>query len=474
MPYQTLQEDIRLLQQSDRQNYASVELLNNTFKTIDKMEGQLISDSFTFDATSDIRRTYTLTFICSDSSYDTGEQSKIWLNKYIKVKIGIYNMRTDDINWYPMGTYLFTESDYKYDAVSNTLQVTCVDLMSKLTGLRNGQITGLTTTISEGNNLRDVFISTITDLGGFTKYRIEDLHKTIPYDLSFSTGATVYDILVALRDLYSGYEIFFDIDDTFVFQAIPTCEDEEDILTFDELNPLVISEETKNDFSNIKNCTEVWGETISPDRYTDNVSVSNNTYILTFDSDITLTSGIYVAFKAPSNNVANMKIQFVYASTFSNVYNILNEDGTNIIADKIVAGKAYVVKYSNSTIKFLGQNQIYAICKDENTDSPYCISKIGEIYQILSDGEYAKIYSDDLALERAEYENWQKTRLEDTTTLTTITIPWLDVNKKISYTSERTGITQEYIIKTLSGSVMTGTMTIEMIKYYPLFPDIIT
>jgi len=469
MPYQVQQEDIRLLKQSPKTNYVSLELQNNVFKTIDKMEGQLVSDSYTIDADSDIRRTFTLTLVVSDSSFNIGENSKIWLNKYIKITIGTFNLRTESIVWYPVGTYLFTDTNYKYDSVSNILTLTCVDLMSKLTGLRNGQLTGLTTSIPQGSVLRDTIISVITQLGGFPNYRIEDAGKPIPYDLNFSTGATVYEILTTLRDLYAGYEMFFDIDNVFVFQPIPTCKDTDYFLVDTDLKDLVISEEVSNSFSDVKNVTEVWGQNIEADRYTDSVTMSGDTYTLTFTSAIVLSNYLDISFKASANNVANAKIKF----NTSTVYNILDEDGVNIIANRIVAGKTYVVRYSNSTVKLLGQNQIYAIWKDTNADSPYNINKIGEICQIFSGGDYEKIYSDDLALERAKYENWLKTRLQDATVLEMINIPWMDVNKKILYQSKVTGVTQGYITKSINGSTTTGTMTTNIIKYYPLYPDII-
>jgi hypothetical protein len=40
-----------------------------------------------------------------------------------------------------------------------------------------------------------------------------------------------------------------------------------------------------------------------------------------------------------------------------------------------------------------------------NPDSPYTIEDIGEWRQVLSGDEYENIYSDELAVERAEYEN---------------------------------------------------------------------
>jgi hypothetical protein len=474
MSYEITSEDKRLLNQSVHECYVSLELLNNTYKTINTLNGNLISDSFTIDATSDIRRTYTLNLIVSDASFNIGENTKIWLDKYLKIKTGVLNLQTGNINWTPMGIYLFTDTNYKYDVSTKELDLTCVDLMAKLTGLRNGQLTGLTTTIGVGNSIRQVMIDTLTQLGGFTQYNIYDTGYTVPYDLSFSTNSTVYDILSTLANLYSGYEIFFDINGTFVFQPLPTLVNYDPILTPSELSPIVSSEEVSNSFSNIKNVTEVWGETIEYDRYSSSVTVQNsNTYVLSFTTNATMTSNENIGFLAPSNNIAGMKIQFVSSDYTSPVYPIVDIDGIAITANKIEANKAYVVRFLNQTAIFLGQNQIHAIYKNTNPYSPYNIYKIGEVVQVFSGGDYEKIYADDLAMQRAEYETYLSCQLKDNTTLTTITVPWIDVNKKVQYTSFRTGDTDYYMLKTIQGSVSSGTMTINMIKYYPLYPDII-
>ena len=57
-------------------------------------------------------------------------------------------------------------------------------------------------------------------------------------------------------------------------------------------------------------------------------------------------------------------------------------------------------------------------------------------------------------------------------------IPWLDVNKKIGYTvrSGRGGEKHEpaeYIVKEISMSLGTGTMSVSMQKFYPYYPYII-
>ena len=101
--------------------------------------------------------------------------------------------------------------------------------------------------------------------------------------------------------------------------------------------------------------------------------------------------------------------------------------------------------------------------------SPFAVDKIGERRRVLSDGEYAMVYSNDLASQRAAYETWQTTALLDTVSLTMIDIPWLDVNQKVQYRSLRTGETKTYRVNRKSGTIAGGTMTLELSVFQPTY-----
>ena len=134
----------------------------------------------------------------------------------------------------------------------------------------------------------------------------------------------------------------------------------------------------------------------------------------------------------------------------------------------------HILVWNGVNWTFLGHQQAQAVAKDENPESPFYIySSVGEIRLVLYSGEYDNIYSDELAQQRANYELWKRTRLEDTITLTCVPIPWLDVNQLVEYTSHESSETHQYIIKSITTDYNeTGTQTIVMSRYYPLYPDI--
>lgn len=58
-------------------------------------------------------------------------------------------------------------------------------------------------------------------------------------------------------------------------------------------------------------------------------------------------------------------------------------------------------------------------------------------------------------------------------TLSVVPLYWLDVNILVDYTRINTDTTNQYIIKSIDTNLAPdGTQTINMIRYYPLYPDI--
>lgn len=479
-----LQQDIDILKQSEKKISLELYLLNENMKTIDSLHVALIDGSLSMDATADIRSTCSFTFFVRDSSYLTNPKSKIWLDKYVRISVSIFSQRTQMELIYPLGIFMFNENSYQYDISTRTLNVSCIDCMGKLTGIRNGQVGAFLTKIPSGTNIRNSMISVVSQLGFIKKYLIEEIgaefgdvndiytdlkYNQVPYDLQFSSGTTVYNIISELRDLYSGYETFFDIDGTFVCQKIPNGTDSAVVLDNFILRDLIISESRNNSFEKVKNVTELWGKCIEVDRYSDTCSLVESQYNVKLGSLDSLINYTVFGITIDKPNLNNPTIKINDFEAFP----VVNSDAIPVESEAFTKNTLYAFKYLNSKFYFLGEPQIHAIYKDENPESPFNVNELGEILDVKTGGDYDNIYSNDLALQRAKYENWLTTRLQDSVTLTTLIIPWLQVNQKISYQSKITGKDEEYIIKSISMAFKDGTMSIQAIKFYPLYPTIL-
>ena len=551
-------EDIRLIKQPSVECFIKISVLNDDGTVLDSLDGIIQGGSNSVDANSDIRRTCNFIIIPTrKQNISVNETSYIWLNRNIKMEVGIKNIRTNEIKWYSQGHYIYTETSGNYDASTNTLQVNCADFMALLDGSRNGVLGQLQTLIPaykenattgeiiQHNYIRDAIISTVTQLGRIKDIQVEDVGEykglesknpdgyaayraanptwnCIPYDLEFSSGDTVLSILTTLRDLYPNYEMFFDINNVFVCQMKPSGYDDDVVLNNDYLQQILISENTEStnsSFTEVKNISEVWGEIIEADYYTESgVTYSGNVYIVPNSAYVDPSAGepkYYngdkIAFKVPLTNQANPSVNI------ANLGAIPIYDGENLSrlkAGVLKTGRTYTFqikrKYVNGNYDiraiYLGQYQPHgmtvllnyshhderyivpsgievekyspeyfyemydispsALTRTINEDSPFAIERIGSILQVET---RESCISDDLALAQSNYNNFVSTRLTDNITITTLLAPFLDVNIKVSYKPYNSEDVNQYIIDSISHDFQNGTTSITMHRFYPLY-----
>lgn len=454
-----------------------INILNFQMQTVDEISGNVTDGNITEDANSDIRRTCNISMVVTNGQFNVQSGGQIWLDKYFQIYIGVDNLYTGETQWFNKGIYLIDQPTYSFDPVTSTLTFQGYDLMCKMTGLRNGYLEGIPTVIPQGSNIRESMIATVTQLGGFTKYAIQENPQTVPYDIQIDPGGTVYDILVALRDILPSWQIYFDEDGVFHYNPIPSGQNEPVMFYDDTWNEVVLSESINTDFSAVKNVVEVWGKTLSPAHYAD-ATVSGNTYQLNIADVSSYRKNMLYGFTAPSI-IENPQVQINSLGALP----IVNEDGTNAVIPE--ADIYYVVKYQEiagetesdpvtKNFLFMGYQQPYAVAEDDNPESPFYVDgPVGKIRIVLQGGDYDNIYTNDLAMQRAEYELWTRTRLEDNVTLSCIPIYSLQTNTVVSKTLTNETEPTLFIIKTITTNLSyTGTQLVQMITYYPLYPDI--
>lgn len=480
MPINVGQDDYSILSQQIITKYIKLEILNFQYNVVDEISGNLTAMSVNIDSESDLRRSCNLTFVVTDASFDVKAGNRIWLDKFCRPWVGYENIYTGKIQWYNQGIYLINAPSWRYNATTHELSLAGLDLASKLTGLRNGELEGIPTKISAGSSVREAMIAAI-ELAGFTKYTISECKDVdgniiaVPNDIEIAQGGTVWNIVTQLRDILPRYETFFDVDGVFIYQPIPTGSGDPVIIDDTIWPNLLIDESINNDFESVKNYIEVYGRTLDPSYFSTNTTYSGSTLSLTVaDYPTALTDNAIVGFTTPSTGDISatggisLKMNSLTAL-------VLYEYGTN---NPVTAldNETYYVVYYNQGWYLMGHQQPVGIAYDDNPDSPFYVNgSIGRIRHVLYGGEYENITSDKLALERAKYELWKRTRLQDSIALTSIPNPWLDVNVLISHAIR--GKSQEnaaqYIIKSISTDYgIEGTQSINAITYYPLYPDI--
>lgn len=525
-------------------------LLNDNNLIVDNLEGLIVDGNGSDDANSDIRKSCSFTIHSLDSTYDIGEYNRIWLKNRVRIDIGFQDFNT--IYWYTKGIFLFDTCDYMYDGSTKTITFSCSDLVKKLDGTHGGTLDGESFLIEgckyddstdtwSGNDIKQV-IEDLLKQNGILEYRVDTVGQVsciqgyavnwkqnridtgtkqetadndesngfddlvndngtwhmVPYDLEFPAGSTVWEILIKLRDLYPGYEMFFDKDGMFICQLIPICNHDEPILDHTQFEQLVLSENANYDLTTVKNATRVYGESIETDRFSDTTSLINGTYkensVLsvktTFSSEFAYFSNVVIGIIFPSYSEAQ-SAQDAYITINDEIYPvkrrsaIVEEDeygkSTNRIEYENMKFSEfnnidkYCFKYLSSQQYWVyaGMYQIEGYYENNDPNSPFSIDKIGKRLQVKSGGEYEDITTSTLAQERAEYENWLASRFTDTISLETVIIPFLEVNQKVQYKKLSDNLIDSYIIKSISYSFTEGTMTITMCKFYELDPFIV-
>lgn len=549
------QEDLLIVLQhsSDPRLRLNIEVLDAKQKVLDTLNCGLTGGSVSINGESDVRRTANFTIQPTlKEKIKLTENSLLWLNKDIRVSIGLYNPRTKKYKYYPLGYYVYTDTSGTYNATNDNLTINCADFMKKLDGTKNGQLGSLiisypaykenqeTGEVIEYNIIRNAVIETLEKLARITNHRIDDIGEykampdynenwqqyrienitwnTIPFDQEFSAGCSVLSILTTFRDLYPNYEMFFDVEsNAFVCQLKPMCYEDDIVLDNSFLQRVLISENTSVDMTTVRNICEVWGQVIEADFYNENCLYSNNTYssaIAGYDEGY--YNGDVIALKIPAPNQANAKLNI---NNFGNI-GIYNEaDEEPIKANELKANNVYAFKIKKNRVDgrdiikayILGQWQVHAInvltngknsgqfvtssdgqkyelyskeyfqkfynCERVDmtivANSPFVVEKLGEIPDIKVSGEFDNITSDDLAADRAKWENWKNCRLTDNITITTALLPFLDVNKKVSYKRSDSEIEHQYIITSISHDFSGYTTTITMYRFYPLYETLL-
>lgn len=563
------EQQYSIVKQPYRELFCKVNLLNYQFQVVDEISGVVISDSWTISATSDIRRTGTLVITPDDDeAYRIQAGSKIFLDKYLQVYIGIKDEVTEEIIWNNMGIYLINNPTHTFDSTTNTISLQLVDLMAKLTGLRNGALTGYEYQLKEGQDVREIIIAVLAEVG-FDNYNIEideNDYQTIQFDMSVDGTNTLYDILKTINEnQYINYQMYFDVNGVFHFKRIPMGKDDMVMVDDDIWKYAYISHDVTTDYESLKNNIVILGKTHTATKYCNDCALNDHTFTMSSASVKREKDHIKIAFTTPEdiqpttdgeqyylnlneygayplqttlgslhfrllpNEYYVVKLQKfgresasliglqntttytlkkalplddmgIEASDLVGYYisataKSLNEaitEGITIIsydeenlelevsatlnAEKDWNGRlCYIYNPDTSKVfwQFMGENQPRAEIKEENPDSPFYVNgSVGNIRIVLSGGDYDNISTSELAMERAKWELYTRCRLNDSVSLVTLPIYWLDVNWLIDITLPTEKTVKRFITKdiTISGGV-TATSNIELMSYYDFYED---
>lgn len=221
------------------------------------------------------------------------------------------------------------------------------------------------------NIVREALIKTVTQLGRYKEYNVDEIGEPygmpdswskwesyraanpdwnyVPYDLEFSTGTNVVTIINEIRDLYPNYETYFNQEGVFCANMIPSLYDSDIEIEDSFIQDILVSENTNLDLTTVKNMVEIWGACIDVDFYQDTgVTLSGSTYRADISGyDDGYYNGDKIGLKVPASNPANLKIQLRKTgdSSYLEAIQVLDQNtGSALEAGILEAGETYVFK----------------------------------------------------------------------------------------------------------------------------------
>lgn len=546
-------EDFRLANQNIVDVQIELTVKNDDGTVVDRLYGVLNGGSIKIDSGSSVRRTASFSLTPTKQITNISEQSLVWLNKNVTVRLGILDQRTQQRVWYNQGVYLYQSASSSFDVSNNSMSIELSDWVLKLDGTVNGQVGGAISVVVQAydedpitgepiqfTSIKKAVEDTLKSAGiSPENYEVQDigeyyampqynddwehyrdkypLWNMIPYDQEFSTGCSVWEMLTTLVELYPNYDAAFDANGKFIVKMIPSEYTDAYDFLYDDYFDMVISEEISTELTGIKNICEVWGESMDTDWYKDGVvHTTDDNYKVELEGYPTngYVTGTRIAVKFNEPSVSGQMMQINNLPSLS-IYNQITQydigdnelDTSHIHVFYITRMKTENNNYIQAFL-YLGVSQAHGIdvltdgtvipngyqdpatleyfdlyskeyyehvlnCDNVsltiNPDSPFTVQKLGNRIDVKADGEFNNITSNELALERAQYENWKNSRLTDNVTITTKLMPFVEPYMKIDYKKQGYKERNDYIVQSVSHDLDNGTTTITMYTFYPLY-----
>ena len=395
-------------------------VLDYDYTILDEISGKTESVSLSVNAESDIRRTANINIVLKDDSRQTNSNifywqvgNPYWFDKYIQIYVAIQDVNTQEYVWVNEGIYMVNSPSISYDATTNSLSFEAVDLMSKMTGLRNGQLEGMTYTIPVGSTITGA-LKTLLVEQGFDKYIIfTPPYDYVPQEIKIDIGGTTYDLLRELRDINANWEMFFDVDGVFHFQQIPSGKVIVDPESGEEGEPTPVIDQTMWDklnvsynldtnFEDVKNYVEVLGKVHEPHEY-GTVTIEDSVLNMKLTNIIAsyLNNEWIVGIPVIATEGATQPEALATPITQIVINDIAGTDVSDINLDTpiIAANEYYCVKliFNDTmceTCEYLGALQSRAVAFENNPESPFYVgtstqyeSAYGNVVDFASENE---------------------------------------------------------------------------------------
>ena len=204
-------EFIEAMKQPIKEVYIKLEFYTKDMKFIEEFTKKVSKNdigSISVDRNRPIRRSFSLTLDNKDNEFIWGEDSLVWIDKRIKLYIGLM-VADGTIHYVPQGVFLLTEpSDMHRINDGKKAIINCVDKAYLFTDRRGKIVNELT--IEEGASVTTA-IRLMFEAGGETLFNFDsDIDAVVPYELTFSGTDNVWKVGEELA-IFAQCDLFYDV-----------------------------------------------------------------------------------------------------------------------------------------------------------------------------------------------------------------------------------------------------------------------
>jgi hypothetical protein len=239
--------------------YVKLDILNNNENIVYQLETEAIDGSINLDEDSPSRRICNLQLVYKQKLMPD-ESSPIWLNKKIRVFIGIKDLIKEEIIYFNYGIFFMSSVSIECSISESKIIINCLDKMAFLDGTISGQMIGANKiTVEAGTPIHEAIKNFAITYGFETKFLIDNHEENTEYTIEKKSGDTVWSVLDELTKLYFNWQCYYDKDGYLNFNKKKNKLADPVIFSFKNKD-MRISHNVTFDFSNIKNSYVVYGK----------------------------------------------------------------------------------------------------------------------------------------------------------------------------------------------------------------------
>lgn len=247
--------------QSIRNVHIKLDILNNQELIVYQLQTEAIDGNISLDGQNPSRRICDLQLVYKPRLMPA-KDSPIWLNKRIRIHIGIKSLLNDVIYYFDYGIFAMAKVDINISSSENVLNINCLDKMAFLDGTMGGQINSkeLEKLVIEPNTPIHEAIKYVVKTHGFeTKLLIDTHESSTSYKIEKKPGDTVWSVLEELSGLHFDWQCYYDKNGYFNFNKRKNKLFDPIVWSTKGNKDLRLSHSSNINFDNIRNSFTIHG-----------------------------------------------------------------------------------------------------------------------------------------------------------------------------------------------------------------------